>query len=162
MWVSDINIFYSHIKEFYCLSTYNNIAVKCTISDTEDRLNHQYNSISRAIYKETDEHLTYYHDTKIFYYQKTVKDATKIEVPVSELKAAITAIGVETDTENSVTATGIYARIEMLEAGVGTPSVKDGNGNVTTPATGVYAEIEATQNNLITESEIDNIIAGLE
>ena len=80
----------------------------------------------------------------------------------SKADAAATAIGVETDAENSVTATGIYARLEMLEAGVGTPSVKDENGNVTTPATGVYAEIEATQNNLITESEIDNIIAGLE
>ena len=164
LWVSDINIFYSHIKEFYCLSTYNNIAVKCTISDTEDILNHQYNSISRAIYKETDEHLTYYHDTKIFYYQKTVKDATKIEVPVSELKAAITAIGVETNTENSVAATGIYARLESLESVMGTASVKDDHGNVVTPATGVQKQIEdlqASQNEIITEAQIDEMINGL-
>ena len=101
-------------------------------------------------------------DGTVKLYARIGSQPTKIEVPVAELKAAITAIGVETDAENSVTATGIYARLEMLEAGVGTPSVKDENGNVTTPATGVYAEIEATQNNLITESEIDNIIAGLE
>ena len=97
---------------------------------------------------------------------KTYADGLAVNYATAEqgnkADAAAAAIGVETDTENSVTATGIYARIEMLEAGVGTPSVKDENGNVTTPATGVYAEIEATQNNLITESEIDNIIAGLE
>ena len=78
--------------------------------------------------------------------------------------AAATAIGVETNTENSVTATGIYARLESLESVMGTPSVKDDNGNVTTPATGVQKQIEdleAAQNNVITETQIDDIIAGL-
>ena len=89
---------------------------------------------------------------------------TKIEVPVTELKAAITAIGVETDTENSVTATGIYARLESLESVMGTASVKDDHGNVVTPATGVQKQIEdlqASQNEIITEAQIDEMINGL-
>lgn len=78
--------------------------------------------------------------------------------------AAAAAIGVETDTENSVTATGIYARIESLESVMGTASVKDDHGNVVTPATGVQKQIEdlqASQNEIITEAQIDEMINGL-
>ena len=78
--------------------------------------------------------------------------------------AAATAIGVETDTENGVTATGIYARLESLESVMGTASVKDDHGNVVTPATGVQKQIEdlqASQNEVITEAQIDEIINGL-
>ena len=78
--------------------------------------------------------------------------------------AAAAAIGVETNTENSVTATGIYARIESLESVMGTASVKDDHGNVVTPATGVQKQIEdlqASQNEIITEAQIDEMINGL-
>ena len=78
--------------------------------------------------------------------------------------AAAAAIGVETDTENSVTATGIYARLESLESVMGTASVKDDHGNVVTPATGVQKQIEdlqASQNEVITEAQIDEMINGL-
>ena len=78
--------------------------------------------------------------------------------------AAAAAIGVETDTENSVTATGIYARLESLESVMGTASVKDDHGNVVTPATGVQKQIEdlqASQNEIITEAQIDEMINGL-
>ena len=78
--------------------------------------------------------------------------------------AAAAAIGVETDTENSVAATGIYARLESLESVMGTASVKDDHGNVVTPATGVQKQIEdlqASQNEVITEAQIDEIINGL-
>ena len=47
---------------------------------------------------------------------------------------------------------------------MGTATVKDGEGNIITPATGVQKQIEdleAAQNNVITETEIDDIIAGL-
>lgn len=82
----------------------------------------------------------------------------------SKADAAAAAIGVETDTENSVTATGIYARIESLESVMGTASVKDDHGNVVTPATGVQKQIEdlqASQNEIITEAQIDEMINGL-
>ena len=82
----------------------------------------------------------------------------------SKADAAATAIGVKTDTANSVTATGIYARLESLESVMGTATVKDGEGNVVTPATGMQKQIEdleAAQNNVITETQIDDIIAGL-
>ena len=78
--------------------------------------------------------------------------------------AAAAAIGVETDTENSVAATGIYARIESLESVMGTAAVKDDHGNVVTPATGVQKQIEdlqASQNEVITEAQIDEMINGL-
>ena len=78
--------------------------------------------------------------------------------------AAAAAIGVETNTENSVTATGIYARLESLESVMGTASVKDDHGNVVTPATGVQKQIEdlqASQNEIITEAQIDEMINGL-
>ena len=78
--------------------------------------------------------------------------------------AAAAAIGVETDTENSVAATGIYARLESLESVMGTASVKDDHGNVVTPATGVQKQIEdlqASQNEIITEAQIDEMINGL-
>ena len=78
--------------------------------------------------------------------------------------AAAAAIGVETNTENSVTATGIYARLESLESVMGTASVKDDHGNVVTPATGVQKQIEdlqASQNEVITEAQIDEMINGL-
>ena len=78
--------------------------------------------------------------------------------------AAAAAIGVETNTENGVTATGIYARIESLESVMGTASVKDDHGNVVTPATGVQKQIEdlqASQNEVITEAQIDEMINGL-
>ena len=78
--------------------------------------------------------------------------------------AAAAAIGVETDTENSVTATGIYARLESLESVMGTAAVKDDHGNVVTPATGVQKQIEdlqASQNEVITEAQIDEMINGL-
>ena len=78
--------------------------------------------------------------------------------------AAAAAIGVETNTENSVTATGIYARLESLESVMGTASVKDDHGNITTPATGVQKQIEdlqASQNEVITEAQIDEMINGL-
>ena len=78
--------------------------------------------------------------------------------------AAAAAIGVETDAENSVTATGIYARLESLESVMGTASVKDDHGNVVTPATGVQKQIEdlqASQNEVITEAQIDEMINGL-
>ena len=78
--------------------------------------------------------------------------------------AAAAAIGVETDTENGVTATGIYARLESLESVMGTASVKDDHGNVVTPATGVQKQIEdlqASQNEIITEAQIDEMINGL-
>ena len=100
-----------------------------------------------------------------------VGEPTKIEVPVTELKTAIEnittnseAIGVETNSVNGVTATGIYARLESLESVMGTPSVKDDNGNITTPATGVQKqieELEAAQNEIITEAQIDEMINGL-
>ena len=82
----------------------------------------------------------------------------------SKADAAATAIGVETDTKNSVTATGIYARLESLESVMGTASVKDDHGNVVTPATGVQKQIEdlqASQNEIITEAQIDEMINGL-
>ena len=78
--------------------------------------------------------------------------------------AAAAAIGVETNTENSITATGIYARLESLESVMGTASVKDDHGNVVTPATGVQKQIEdlqASQNEIITEAQIDEMINGL-
>ena len=78
--------------------------------------------------------------------------------------AAAAAIGVETDTENSVAATGIYARLESLESVMGTASVKDDHGNVVTPATGVQKQIEdlqSSQNEIITEAQIDEMINGL-
>ena len=78
--------------------------------------------------------------------------------------AAAAAIGVETNTENSVTATGIYARLESLESVMGTASVKDDHGNVVTPATGVQKQIEdlqVSQNEIITEAQIDEMINGL-
>ena len=78
--------------------------------------------------------------------------------------AAAAAIGVETDTENSVTATGIYARLESLESVMGTAAVKDGEGNIVTPATGVQKQIEdlqASQNEILTEAQIDEMINGL-
>ena len=78
--------------------------------------------------------------------------------------AAAAAIGVETNTENGVTATGIYARLESLESVMGTASVKDDHGNVVTPATGVQKQIEdlqASQNEIITEAQIDEMINGL-
>ena len=78
--------------------------------------------------------------------------------------AAAAAIGVETNTENGVTATGIYARLESLESVMGTASVKDGDGNVVTPATGVQKQIEdlqASQSEIITEAQIDEMINGL-
>lgn len=78
--------------------------------------------------------------------------------------AAATAIGVKTNTENNVTATGIYARLESLESVMGTASVKDDNGEVVTPATGVQKQIEdlqASQNEIITKAQIDDIINGL-
>ena len=82
----------------------------------------------------------------------------------SKADAAAAAIGVETNTENSVTATGIYARLESLESVMGTASVKDDHGNVVTPATGVQKQIEdlqASQNEVITEAQIDEMINGL-
>ena len=82
----------------------------------------------------------------------------------SKADAAAAAIGVETDTENSVTATGIYARLESLESVMGTASVKDDHGNVVTPATGVQKQIEdlqVSQNEIITEAQIDEMINGL-
>ena len=78
--------------------------------------------------------------------------------------AAAAAIGVETNAENGVTATGIYARLESLESVMGTASVKDDHGNVVTPATGVQKQIEdlqASQNEIITEAQIDEMINGL-
>ena len=78
--------------------------------------------------------------------------------------ATAAAIGVETNAENGVTATGIYARLESLESVMGTASVKDDHGNVVTPATGVQKQIEdlqASQNEIITEAQIDDMINGL-
>ena len=78
--------------------------------------------------------------------------------------AAAAAIGVETNAENGVIATGIYARLESLESVMGTASVKDDHGNVVTPATGVQKQIEdlqASQNEIITEAQIDEMINGL-
>ena len=99
---------------------------------------------------------------------KTYADGLAVNYATAEqgnkADAAATAIGVETDAASSVTATGIYARLESLESVMGTASVKDDHGNVVTPATGVQKQIEdleAAQNNVITETEIDDIIAGL-
>ena len=47
---------------------------------------------------------------------------------------------------------------------MGTASVKDDHGNVVTPATGVQKQIEdlqASQNEIITEAQIDEMINGL-
>lgn len=100
---------------------------------------------------------------------KALKDAkdytdTKDTAMDTRVTAVETAIGVESDDVNSVPATGIYARIESLESVMGTASVKDDHGNVVTPATGVQKQIEdlqASQNEVITEAQIDEIINGL-
>ena len=99
---------------------------------------------------------------------KTYADGLAVNYATAEqgnkADAAAAAIGVETDTENSVTATGIYARLESLESVMGTASVKDDHGNVVTPATGVQKQIEdlqASQNEIITEAQIDEMINGL-
>ena len=99
---------------------------------------------------------------------KTYADGLAVNYATAEqgnkADAAAAAIGVETDTENSVTATGIYARLESLESVMGTASVKDDHGNVVTPATGVQKQIEdlqASQNEVITEAQIDEMINGL-
>ena len=99
---------------------------------------------------------------------KTYADGLAVNYATAEqgnkADAAAAAIGVETNTENSVTATGIYARLESLESVMGTASVKDDHGNVVTPATGVQKQIEdlqASQNEIITEAQIDEMINGL-
>ena len=99
---------------------------------------------------------------------KTYADGLAVNYATAEqgnkADAAAAAIGVETDTENSVTATGIYARLESLESVMGTASVKDDHGNITTPAAGVQKHIEdlqASQNEIITEAQIDEMINGL-
>lgn len=143
-----------------------------TIKVVDSNGNVDYYNSKETSYNDLVQEFEVRHDRETCTLYLLIKDeSTKIEVPVTELKTAIEniatnseAIGVETNAENSVTATGIYARLESLESVMGTASVKDGDGNVVTPATGVQKQIEdlqASQNEVITEAQIDEIINGL-
>ena len=143
-----------------------------TIKVVDANGNVDYYNSKETSYRELVQEFEVRNDRETCTLYLLIKDEpTKIEVPVTELKTAIEniatnseAIGVETNAENSVIATGIYARLESLESVMGTASVKDGDGNVVTPATGVQKQIEdlqASQNEVITEAQIDEIINGL-